>query len=103
MAKYSEEFIGIIVGKKSIVWRYVRRLENTGLFCNARTVLESDIERILVTAINKTLSGKDTFLTTLQNNIESGLSQNNDKNLADIDKRLEGTTNSTFKAGQQKS
>ncbi len=28
-------------GKKSIVWRCASRLENTGLFCDARTVLES--------------------------------------------------------------
>jgi site-specific DNA recombinase len=42
-------------GKKSIVWRCVSRLENTGLFCDARTVLESTIEQVLVTAINQTL------------------------------------------------
>jgi site-specific DNA recombinase len=76
-------------GKKSIVWRCVSRLENTGLFCDARTVSESTIEQLLVTAINDTLSGKDTFLTTLQNNITTVLSKENDKTLADIDKRLE--------------
>ncbi|KEF35814.1 hypothetical protein M670_05023 [Schinkia azotoformans MEV2011] len=42
-----------------------------------------------VTAINDTLSGKDTFLTTLQNNIATVLSRGNDKTLADIDKGLE--------------
>jgi len=60
-------------GKKSIVWRCVSRLENTGLFCDARTVLESSIEQMLLTAINSTLSGKAPFLTTLQNNIASFL------------------------------
>lgn len=30
-------------GKKSIVWRCVSRLENTGLFCDARNVLDSTI------------------------------------------------------------
>ncbi|MBF4482283.1 MAG: recombinase family protein [Dehalococcoides mccartyi] len=75
-------------GKKSIVWRCVSRLENTGLFCDARTVLESTIEQVLVTAINNTLSGKNTFLATLQNNIESVLTQGDDKTLAEIDKRL---------------
>jgi site-specific DNA recombinase len=69
-------------GKKSIVWRCVSRLENTGLFCDARTVPESAIEQVLVTAINDTLSGKDTFLTTLQNNIAAVLSQGNDKILS---------------------
>ena len=48
-------------GKKSIVWRCVSRLENTGLFCDARTVLESTIEQVLVTAINQTLCDKDFF------------------------------------------
>jgi site-specific DNA recombinase len=76
-------------GKKSIVWRCVSRLENTGLFCDARTVLESTIEQILVTAINNTLDGKDTFLSTLRDNIATVLSRENDKTLADIDKRLE--------------
>ncbi|HVI40911.1 MAG TPA: recombinase family protein [Anaerovoracaceae bacterium] len=76
-------------GKKSIVWRCVSRLENTGLFCDARTVPESTIEQILVTAINDTLAGKDAFLITLQNNIATVLSRGNDKTITDIDKRLE--------------
>jgi site-specific DNA recombinase len=76
-------------GKKSIVWRCASRLENTGLFCDARTVLESTIEQILVTAINNTLSGKDTFLPTLQDNIATVLNQGNDKTLANIEERLE--------------
>jgi site-specific DNA recombinase len=75
-------------GKKSIVWRCVSRLENTGLFCDARTVLESNIEQVLVTAINNTLSGRDAFLATLQNNIESVINRGDDKTLSDIDKRL---------------
>jgi site-specific DNA recombinase len=76
-------------GKKSIVWRCVSRLENTGLFCDARTVLESTIEQVLVTAINNTLSGKDAFLSTLQANISTVLNKENDQTLAEIDKRLE--------------
>ncbi len=76
-------------GKKSIVWRCVSRLENTGLFCDARTVLESTIEQVLVTAINNTLDGKDTFLSTLKENIATVLTRENDQTLSDIDKRLE--------------
>lgn len=75
-------------GKKSIVWRCISRLENTGLFCDARTVPESQIEQVLVKAINQTLCDRDTFLTTLQNNIETVLSHGNDQVIADIDKRL---------------
>jgi site-specific DNA recombinase len=76
-------------GKISIVWRCVSRLENTGLFCDARTVTENAIEQVLVNAINDTLSGKDAFLATLQKNIETVLIHENDKTLADINKRLE--------------
>ena len=76
-------------GKKSIVWRYVRRLENTGLFCDARTVLESTIEQVLVTAINQTLCDKDSFLITLRDNIAIVINRESDKALSDIDKRLE--------------
>ena len=76
-------------GKKSVVWRCISRLENTGLFCDARTVLESTIEQVLVNAINKTLCEKDTFLATLQNNIETVLIHENDQTLAGIDMRLQ--------------
>ncbi|WP_201721819.1 recombinase family protein, partial [Desulfotomaculum copahuensis] len=76
-------------GKKSVVWRCISRLENTGLFCDARTVLESTLEQVLVTAINNTLSGKDAFIRILQDNIETVLSHGNDTTLADIEKRLE--------------
>ena len=75
-------------GKKSIVWRCISRLENTGQFCDARTVLESTIEQLLIRAINQTLCDKDTFLSFLKNNIETVLSHENNTNLADIDKRL---------------
>jgi site-specific DNA recombinase len=64
-------------------------LENTGLFCDARTVLESTLEQVLVTAINKTLSQKDDFLVTLQNNIKAVLCHSNDSTLAVIDTRLQ--------------
>ena len=76
-------------GKKSIVWRCVSRLENTGLFCDARTVLESTIEQVLVSAINQTLCDKDSFLITLRDNIATVINRESDKALADIDKRLE--------------
>jgi len=63
--------------------------ENTGLFCDARTVPESTIEHVVVEAVNQTLCNKDTFLATLQENIEKVICEVNDQALADIDKRLE--------------
>ena len=75
-------------GKKSIVWRCVSRLENTGLFCEARTVLESSLEQVMVTAINQALCNKDHFLITLQKNIETVICHENSHTLTAIDKRL---------------
>jgi site-specific DNA recombinase len=75
-------------GKKSIVWRCISRLENTGLFCDARTVPESQIEQVLVTAINQTWCDKDTFLITLQKNIETVLESEKGQPLTNVDKRL---------------
>ena len=76
-------------GKKSVVWRCVSRLENTGLFCDARTVAESQIEQVLVTAINQTLCDKDAFLATLQENIETVIAHENDQTLSGIDAQLQ--------------
>jgi len=76
-------------GKKSIVWRCASRLENTGLFCDAHTVPESQIEQVIVKAINQALCEKDSFLVTLRDNIATVIRRESDKELADIDKRLE--------------
>jgi site-specific DNA recombinase len=76
-------------GKKSIVWRCTSRLENTGLFCDARTVPESTLEEAFVVAVSKVLNEKDYFLTVLQKNIETVLLGKKDVELARLDKRLE--------------
>ena len=89
-------------GKKSVVWRCISRLENTGLYCEARTVLESTIEQVLVNAINQTLCEKDTFLTTLQNNIEAVFCKGNDKSLADIETRLQELQSELLKLATSK-
>jgi site-specific DNA recombinase len=51
--------------------------------------LESTIEQVLVTTINQTLCDKDSFLTTLRDNIATVINRECDKALSDIDKRLE--------------
>ena len=90
-------------GKKSIVWRCVSRLENTGLFCDARTVQESSIEQILIKAINETLCEKNDYLSILENNITTVISQNNNQALADIDRRLEELQAELLKLASSKS
>ncbi len=89
-------------GKKSVVWRCISRLENTGLYCEARTLLEGTIEQVLVTSINQTLCEKDTFLATLQNNIEAVLCKGNDKALADIETRLQELQSELLKLANSK-
>ena len=44
---------------------------------------------MIVTAINQTLCENNSFLTTLRDNIAAVISRESDKDLADIDKRLE--------------
>lgn len=75
-------------GKKSVVWRCVSHLENTGLFCEARTVLERTLEQVMVTAINQALCDKDHFLIMLKKNIDSVICHENSQTLTAIDKRL---------------
>ncbi len=89
-------------GKKSVVWRCVSRLENTGLFCDARTVPESQIEQMLVSAINQTLGQKNTFLATLQKNIETILSRENNQPLVDIESRLQELQQELLKLASSK-
>ena len=64
-------------------------MNQTPLYCEARTVPESQIEQVLVTAINQTLCDKDSFLATLRENIETVIAQENDQTLAGIDARLQ--------------
>lgn len=89
-------------GKKSVVWRCVSRLENTGLFCDARTVPESTLEQVMVTAINTTLCEKGDFLVTLQRNTQAVLCHHNDQTLADIDKRLSELQDELLKLASSK-
>lgn len=76
-------------------------MENTGLY-DARTVPESQIEQVLVTAINQALCDKDTFLVTLKNNIETSIIHENDQTLSTIDKQLEELQTELLKLASSK-
>ncbi len=56
----------------------------------------------MVTAINNTLSGKDAFLSTLQTNIATVLSKENDQTLTDIENRLEELQSQLLKLASSK-
>lgn len=75
-------------GKKSVVWRCSSRLENTGIFCNARTVNEQLLEEIMVKAINGVVESKKSFIKILNENIASVLLENNEERLEQINERL---------------
>jgi len=58
---------------------------------------------IFIKAINETLGEKDTFLSILENNIATAISQDNNQALADIDKRLEELQAELLKLASTKS
>lgn len=77
-------------GKKSVVCRCLSRLESTGIKdpCHARTVNELLLEEIALKAINQTLSNKNDFIQTLQQNIIQTVKQSNTSSLEGIEQRL---------------
>ena len=76
-------------GKKSIVWRCVSKLENTGLSCHSRTVSEEMLCQAIVDGINRLLGQKDGLLTTLNENIKTVIIETNNSAIEEIDKQLE--------------
>ncbi len=76
-------------GKKSIVWRCVSRLENTGLSCHSRTVPEDMIGIAAMDAINRVLGQKDEFLIILKENIKTVISETDKEIVGEIDNKLE--------------
>ena len=89
-------------GCKSVVWRCVSRLENTGHACHARTVNETLMEQVAVEAINRVLCDKDDFLKTLQTNIATVITQGDTPSPEVIDKRLRELQKELLKKANQK-
>ena len=54
---------------KSIAWRYISKLEPTGLECHARTINELDLQEIVFIALNELLGDKSKYQKQLQQNI----------------------------------
>ncbi|MBM7854004.1 putative coiled-coil protein SlyX [Desulfohalotomaculum tongense] len=90
-------------GKKSIVWRCVSRLENTGSFCDASTISEDILKEKIIKAINLVIGEKSTFIATLKTNIETVLNENYDKTTTDIDTKLDELQNELLKLANSKS
>lgn len=89
-------------GCRSIVWRCVSRLEEKGADCTSPTVNEEVLQAAVVKAINELLASKDTFLSTLQANIETVLNEEHDKITNDIDVKLEELQNELLRLANSK-
>lgn len=76
-------------GKRSIVWRCVSRVEHGPSKCDAPTILETDLQAVVVKAINLVMGDRDRMLWVLQENIETVCSQEDEYRIVDIDTKLE--------------
>lgn len=75
-------------GCRSIVWRCISRLENTGYVCRARTVNEELLKEVALAAINQALCRREDFLQALQTNIAAVIRQGDAPSPEVIDERL---------------
>ena len=89
-------------GCKSVVWRCVSRLENTGHVCRARTVNEEYLQEVVIQAINQVLCKKDDFLKALQTNIATVIKQGDTLSPEVIDERLRELQKELLKKANQK-
>ena len=76
-------------GKHSIVWRCCTRVEHGPGACNADAIHESELQNLVVRAINMALGQKDTMYDVLQRNVEAVLTRTDGISLDEIDARLE--------------
>lgn len=76
-------------GKHSIVWRCCTRVEHGPGACNADAIHESELQNLVVRAINMALGQKDTMYDVLQRNVEAVLTGTDGISLDEIDTRLE--------------
>ncbi|MDY6316359.1 MAG: recombinase family protein [Oribacterium sp.] len=89
-------------GCKSVVWRCVSRLENTGHVCRARTVNEEYLQEVVIQAINQVLCKKNDFLKALQTNIATVIKQGDTLSPEVIDERLRELQKELLKKANQK-
>lgn len=89
-------------GCKSIVWRCISRLENTGIACKARTVNELLLQDIIVEGINKLLGNKTSFLNVLQENIATVVKASSAVLESDIDAKLQELQKELLKSANNK-
>lgn len=89
-------------GKQSVVWRCCTRMEHGLGACNADAIHESELQSIVIRAINRVLARKDTVNETLQKNVEAVLTGTDGNSLNEIDARLEELQKKLLKAANAK-
>lgn len=89
-------------GKHSIVWRCCTRVEHGPGTCDADTIQESELQNLVVRAINMALCKKDTMSETLQKNVEAVLAGADGIPLEEIDSRLEKLQKELLKVANAK-
>lgn len=89
-------------GKHSIVWRCCTRVEHGPGACAADTIQESELQNLVVRAINMALCKKDTMSENLQKNVEAVLTGADGIPLDEIDSRLEQLQKELLKVANAK-
>lgn len=89
-------------GKKTVVWRCCTRVENGPGACNADAIHESELQNLVLRAINTALVKKDTMYETLQKNVEAVLTGADGTPLGEIDSRLEELQKELLKVANSK-
>lgn len=89
-------------GKQSIVWRCCTRMEHGPGTCDADAIHESELQNLVVRAINRALGKKDSMNDALQRNVEAVLSGTDGVPLDEIDARLEELQKELLKVANAK-
>lgn len=89
-------------GNKSVVWRCCTRMEKGPGTCDADTIYESELQSLVIRAINRTLARKNTVNENLQKNVETVLAQTNGIPIVEIDARLEELQKELLKVANSK-
>lgn len=89
-------------GKQSIVWRCCTRMEHGPGTCDADAIHESELQNLVVRAINMALGNKDSMNDALRRNIEAVLVGTDGVPFDEIDARLEELQKELLKVANAK-
>jgi len=74
--------------QKRTMWRCGSRLDKDGIFCNARSLVEDDLNAMVLKALNTLLGSKNKYLDILQKNITAIVANTSTPNIESIDNEL---------------